>query len=353
MELLNPTPLPALAFRQFDHKGDLDCVVTLRGTFEHVQDGPAGWRDQQMPLQWQDTYEGDPQETPMLHQSDLVPGKPGTDVTFLGASFAPADKAREWDCRLEIGPVDKRLHVTGPRHWQPVIRPSRWPLRRKHAEIVGWSAGEAAPAGSVPMDWRLAAGGRGGCADTDTDADAGPDPDNPIGCGRIGPRQSRQNLPVPAPQISAGPDMTPAASPAGLGPIPPFWRPRHRHAGTYDEAWLAGRHPLLPEDFDPRFWQCAPEDQIVRPWLKGDESYRLTNLHPAHPHAAGRLPGLGFAVRVDDGAWIGLHLDGVQFDWRQEALILLTWRARFPLPQAQGVKLHLAWQWLTGAKAAA
>ncbi|QFQ88229.1 hypothetical protein F8A10_11975 [Paracoccus kondratievae] len=54
MELINPTPLPGLAFRQFDQNGDLDCVVTLRGTFEHVQDGLARWYDRQMPLQWQD-----------------------------------------------------------------------------------------------------------------------------------------------------------------------------------------------------------------------------------------------------------------------------------------------------------
>ena len=286
MELLNPTPLPGLAFRQFDHDGELDCVVTLRGTFEHVQDGPARWCDQQMPLQWQDAYEGDPHLTPMLHQGDLVPEKPGTDVTFLGASHAPDGPRRHWSCGIEVGPMRKVLQVSGPRQWLPVIRPSRWPFRREE-EIVNWALGEVEPAVSVLMDWRLAAGGRDAFADADADAD----PDNPIGCGRTGPRQTWRNRPVPAPQIFAGSDMTPAASPAGLGPVPPFWRPRHRHAGTYDEDWLSERHPLLPEDFDPRFWQCAPEDQIVQPWLKGDEGYRLTNLHPDHPQAAGRLSG--------------------------------------------------------------
>jgi len=346
MELVNPTPLPGLAFRQFDQNGELDCVVTLRGTFEHVQDGPARWRDQQMPLQWQDAYEDDPHLTPMLHQGDLVPEKPGTDVTFLGASHALDGPRRHWPCGIEVGPMRKTLQVSGPRHWQPVIRRARWPLRSDE-EIIDWSLGEAEPAESVPMDWRLAAGGRGAFVDAE------PDPDNPIGCGRIGPREAWRNRPVPAPQISAGSDMTPAASPVGLGPVPPFWRQRHRHAGTYDEAWLSDRHPLLPQDFNPQFWQCAPEDQVVQPWLKGDEGYRLTNLHPEHSQATGRLPGLGFAVRVDDGAWTPLNLDGVQFDWRQEALILLTWRARFPLPEALGVKLHLAWQWLAGAEAAA
>lgn len=124
-------------------------------------------------------------------------------------------------------------------------------------------------------------------------------------------------------------------------------------AGTYDEAWRANRHPLLPEDFDSRFWQCAPEDQIARPFLRGDEAYTLTHLHPDYPRAHGRLPGLGLAVRKDDGEWLRLNLDGVQFDWRQDALLLLTWRVRFPLPEAQGLKLNLAWHWLNDAEAAA
>ena len=343
MELVNPTPMPGLAFRQFDQNGDLDCVVTLRGTFEHVQDGTASWCEEQMPLQWQDAYEGDPHETPLLHQGDLVPEKTGTDVTYLGASHAPGGAQRNWCCGIEIGPVRKVLHVSGPRHWQPVLRPARRPFRRQD-EITGWQLDEAEPCETVAMDWRLAAGGR-------DESEAAPDPRNPIGCGS-GPPKNWQNRPVPAPRIASRPDPRPGDTPAGLGPIPPFWQQRARHAGTYDEAWRANRHPLLPEDFDPRFWQCAPEDQIARPFLRGDEAYTLTHLHPDHPLAHGRLPGLSLAVRVDEGEPMPLDLDGVQFDWRDKALILLTWRIRFPLPEAQGVKLHLTWRWLNRAEAA-
>ena len=343
MELVNPTPMPGLAFRQFDQNGDLDCVVTLRGTFEHVQDGTASWCEEQMPLQWQDAYGGDPHETPLLHQGDLVPEKTGTDVTYLGASHAPGGAQRNWCCGIEIGPVRKVLHVSGPRHWQPVLRPARRPFRRQD-EITGWQLDEAEPCETVAMDWRLAAGGR-------DESEAAPDPRNPIGCGS-GPPKNWQNRPVPAPRIASRLDPRPGDMPAGLGPIPPFWQQRARHAGTYDEAWRANRHPLLPEDFDPRFWQCAPEDQIARPFLRGDEAYTLTHLHPDHPLAHGRLPGLSLAVRVDEGEPMPLDLDGVQFDWRDKALILLTWRIRFPLPEAQGVKLHLTWRWLNRAEAA-
>ncbi|MFD1882498.1 DUF2169 family type VI secretion system accessory protein [Paracoccus pacificus] len=343
---MNPTPLPGLAFRQFDQNGDLDCVVTLRGTFEHVQDGVARWRDEQMPLQWQDAYEGDPHETPMLHQSDLVPEKPGTDVTFLGASHAPQGPSPGWTCQMDIGPIRKRLHVSGPRAWKPVVKPARWPFRR-HEAIVDWELTRPDPTESVPMDWRHASGG------PNVFEDAERDEHNPLGRGRIGPKETWQNHAVPAPQVSAEAEMTPASGPAGLGPVPPFWRQRARYAGTYDDDWKATRHPLLPKDFDPRFWQCAPKDQVVAPYLQANESYCLTNLHPEYKVASGRLPGLNLAVRVDEGGWIPLHLDGVQFDWRKDTLILLTWRARFPLPEALGVKLHLGWWWQSAEEAAA
>lgn len=346
MELINPTPLPGLAFRQFDQNGDLDCVVTLRGTFEHVQNEPAKWSDHQMPLQWQDSYEGDPQQTPMIHQGDLVPEKPGTDVTFLGASYAPEGLMQQWQCGLSLGTVDKTLNISGPRLWQPVTKEAGWPLRRRE-EISGWKLAPPEPASHVPIDWRLAAGGSNAFGLVE------PDPDNPIGCGRIGPMKEWQNRPVPAPQITAVGPVSPADPPAGLAPVPPFLRQRYRYAGTYDDAWLTSRHPLLPQDFDPLFWQCAPEDQIVQPWLRGYETYRLTNLHREIPQAQGQLPGLQFAVSVDRGEWLPLNLDGVQFDWREEALLLLTWRVRFPLPEAQGVKLNLAWQWLPEAEVAA
>jgi hypothetical protein len=47
-------------------------------------------------------------------------------------------------------------------------------------------------------------------------------------------------------------------SPAGFGPIACHWQPRVGFAGTYGDAWVANRLPLLPDDFDDRFFQSAP-----------------------------------------------------------------------------------------------
>jgi hypothetical protein len=53
-----------------------------------------------------------------------------------------------------------------------------------------------------------------------------------------------------------------------------------KFAGTYDAKWENQRQPLLPEDFDERFYLCAPEDQQAPAYLQGGESVELRNLTP-------------------------------------------------------------------------
>jgi hypothetical protein len=69
-------------------------------------------------------------------------------------------------------------------------------------------------------------------------------------------------------------------APGGFGPVARHWLPRVQFAGTYDEAWQEHRAPLLPRDFDERFFLCAPEDQQFAKPLVGREPVRLLNLTP-------------------------------------------------------------------------
>ena len=347
MRLDNPTPLAAIAFRQFDAGGGLDGVVAVKAIFDHCQNSALKLHGEQEPLQWEDAYDGDPHATPLVRQTDLTPGKAGTDVTFLGKAFAPGGTpSPAWTARLAVGPIDKSLRIFGRRQWHPVTK-ERWAgirAREPRRQLVDWTLSETEPVSEVPLDWRKALGGL-----LPTQAPTEPpavDRHNPLGCGlvslesELAPRPAHQV----APYDEAEPDWRDPNPPAGFGPIPPWWRDRQRHAGTYDDAWLETRHPLLPEDFDIRFWQSAPPDQVAVPFLKGDENYRLENLSPEFPVAAGRLPDIVLAVRLDgtdaDG-WRPLVLDGVHVDWRSDHRVCLTWRTRFPLPKADGVTLTL------------
>jgi len=68
--------------------------------------------------------------------------------------------------------------------------------------------------------------------------------------------------------------------PAGFGPIAAHWQPRAKYCGTYDDKWLRERQPLVAEDFDERFYLCAPQDQQAQGYFKGGEPVELVNLTP-------------------------------------------------------------------------
>jgi hypothetical protein len=63
------------------------------------------------------------------------------------------------------------------------------------------------------------------------------------------------------------------------------------------------RQPLLPADFDERFFQCVPQDQQAPAFLRGGEPVVLSGLTPDGPWRFA-LPKvfLGFETRFYDGS---------------------------------------------------
>lgn len=88
--------------------------------------------------------------------------------------------------------------------------------------------------------------------------------------------------------------------PVGFGPLQRSWRPRYRHAGTYDEVWQNNRAPLLPEDFDEAFWQAAPPGQEYPGAPRGGEPVRIEGMHPDGPYEF-RLP----QAILEAATWFG------------------------------------------------
>jgi hypothetical protein len=342
MSVDNRTPFPALAFRQYNLEGELAGIVVARGTFRLTNNGPLMIAEEQHPLVMSDTYEGDPHKTPQLACTDLAPFKPGTDVTFLGAAFPPGGVASSsWNCGLTVGPVSKRLRVHGPRVWRAHSRKTWRGLldRTKEDALDHWELTEGEPIEYLSLDWRLAFG------DLDANESGTPLARNPIGRDVVDQQAYLDRSEWPAPQIEdeAHPILSVGdrPAPAGLGPLSPFWKDRAERAGTYDDKWLKERHPLLPTDFDYRFWQAAHPDLVAEPWLQGDEAFELQNLLPGWETLKGRLPNIGLYVEIDQKpnsseGW--MVLDGVHFDMRPGVgRVFLTWRCNFPWPERQGL----------------
>jgi hypothetical protein len=129
---------------------------------------------------------------------------------------------------------------------------------------------------------------------------------NPVGRGFALSLENAQGLPLPNVEdprrlVTAWNHRPP---PAGFGPIAGHWQPRVASAGTYDDRWVESRKPLLPDDFDDRYFQCAPADQQTPAFLRGGEPVTLYNLTPGGGVLSFRLPRifLGFETEFYDGS---------------------------------------------------
>ncbi len=107
--------------------------------------------------------------------------------------------------------------------------------------------------------------------------------ENPVGKGFVGKRRGRElnglplpNLESPGKVISSLGENVPVNC---LAPVAPSWLPRVPHAGTYDSGWLKKRAPLLPSDFDPRFFLVGSHGlSFYNEEVRGGENLALINL---------------------------------------------------------------------------
>jgi hypothetical protein len=133
----------------------------------------------------------------------------------------------------------------------------------------------------MPINYERAFGGYDTKSDDPTEHSF--EPRNPIGTGLVteashlaGARAP--NVEYPRDRVSSWKDRP---KPAGFAALSTFWLPRRKYAGTFDQKWMDERFPLWPEDFDTRYFHCAPEDQQVAGFLRGGETVHLRNLTAA------------------------------------------------------------------------
>jgi hypothetical protein len=262
--LLNDTPFSADRGCYRDRHGREVWMGGLRASFDVTADGRLKRSEIQTPPRRTAAWTGEPGQSSLLDDSDLVP-RGGSDLLIRGHAHAPRGRSvRVLDVGFRLGSRVKTLRVHGERRW----------VRGSGSEVV---PGPAEPFEKVPLVYERAFGG--------TDPNAPPErlracAANPVGSGyRYEPAEL---LDQPAPQIEY-PGVALAAgthqiAPPGFGPIAPHWQPRVSLAGTYDEAWRASRAPLRPADYHPDFVRCAPQDQQKPSFLRGGDWLELSHL---------------------------------------------------------------------------
>jgi uncharacterized protein YjbI with pentapeptide repeats len=120
--------------------------------------------------------------------------------------------------------------------------------------------------------------------------------------------------------------------PAGFGPLYPMLPQRMQYQGTYDSDYKMKFFPGYPDDHNWKYFLCAPSNQWIKNYYKGDESFGLYNMHPERPSIEGKLPGLYarcFINRNKEGKEVfgelPLNLDTIWF-FPEKLLVILIFR---------------------------
>jgi uncharacterized protein YjbI with pentapeptide repeats len=201
---------------------------------------------------------------------DMCMPKPKGEVLVIGKCFAPEGKpVPAYEVRLQIGPVNKTLHVLGDRFW-----------KRKRGIIKTIS--DPIPFTEMDITYENAFGG--------------PDYErNPLGKGYAPIKTDTGKTIHPLPNIEDPRDLIDSPKkkpdPAGFAPIDLTWPQRFDKAGTYDEKWQRERFPGPAEDMDWTFFNAASEDQHIEGFFKGDEPFEIRGMHPEKSLIQASLPG--------------------------------------------------------------
>jgi hypothetical protein len=330
----NHTPFEFSPLFLADTEGQPLFVPLLKATYSIGEDQTLEIAQEQQPVSIGGEYWGPPATSSCKLAPEGVVLKPSTDVVLIGFAYPAQLGDTETTVGIQVGPIRKLARVIGDRFWS------------RSAGIVSMSAPE--PFEKMPLLWERSFGGWDRCAEDPREHRC--EARNPVGCG-FRTRWCDQEQSVRVPNIER-PDQRihnfdDRPAPIGFGFLGPNWQPRLALAGTYDEAWVQSRMPLLPQDFDPAFFNAAPEDQIVPGYLSGDEQVVVIGAAP-EGRLAFQLPGIGsprFDVELR-GAGIRTltpALDTVVVDAEARTVSLL-WRAELPVADVPSdvVSAHIA-----------
>jgi hypothetical protein len=264
---------------------------------------------------------GDPELTSMEWEPQIAFHKLSTDIVLHGYAYPDAPGGNYGQVGIRVGAAQRLAHVFG----------DRWITTSMGEAAIS----EAAPFERIPLIYERCFGGW-----DRRHEDPGAhrcEQRNPVGVGFYDAALPPQDgLPVPNIEdpnrhYQGYGDLPP---PAGFGFVGASWRPRADFAGTYDDNWDKTRKPLLPDDFDIRFFNAAAPALIAPGHLRGDEEVVVVGATPVG-RLAFRLPNLAppvcvVALRASKRVPVHTVLDTVVVDAERRCVSLL-WRGHLAL----------------------
>ncbi|MBI2379770.1 MAG: DUF2169 domain-containing protein [Gammaproteobacteria bacterium] len=317
-ELVNTSPYALATPVLADEAGQPVLAVVAKASFDLAPGREPVLAESQAPVELAGTWWGEPGVSSPRYEPEIAFVKSGVDLVLIGHAQSSQGPVTQLDLGFRVGPAQKIVRAHGDRLWVPTA--------------LGLSVEGPRPFERLPLCYELAFGGR--------DEAAGPtafEARNPVGRGYLAPGSAlREPLRMPnfedPNQLLGTPGEFPA--PAGFGYLAPHWQGRSQYAGTYDATWEAERQPLLPLDFDRRFFNAGSPGLVV-PELRGNEPVLVVHAGPVQ-RLAFNLPGrpppaMRVHWRRGGQAELAARLDTVIVDTDAMRLFLL-WRAHVPLP---------------------
>jgi hypothetical protein len=319
-EVENETPFTFEPLFLAEEEGRPLLVPVLKATYDIKATGLALAEDQ-LPLNLAGEPYGKPGESSYRYEPECAWPKLATDVVLVGSAVAPRPGTTEMVVGFQVGRLQKAVRVLGDRAF--------------YKSLGSVEMTKPVPFERVPLQWERAFGGWD--RSNPDQAKHSVEPRNPVGVGFRGSGTRFEeglrcpNLEDPAQALKGwGHRVTPM----GFGFISPNWEPRTKFAGTYDAVWERTRKPLLPKDFDRRFFTAASAGLAGPGFLRGDETVTASGVTRAGA-VSFRLPG-AVELRVEvqrpnqADSPVPLALDTVVVD-TDAAKVFLFWRGQLVL----------------------
>jgi len=313
MQFLNETPFAAYNTVELNQKAREVLSLTVKATFSILQNRDLVIAPVQRDIEFSDVYTGEPGSSSVHYEADVTIGKQTTDIILTGHAFPQKIGDRETFVMLSVGDIQHTVKVFGDRYWDSIFG------------ITKKSSPE--PFEKIPLVYERAFGG---VDDSHPDHKYHESEErNPVGTG-FRAKHSRlavKGLKLPnienPKQLIASPKDRP--EPVGFGFIAKNWLNRRKYAGTYDGKWMESRMPLLPLDFDPRFYSAASMGLKTKSYVKGGETILVRNAHAYGPITI-TVPIINLKVSflVDaKPVEFGMHIDTVVIDADEDELVLV------------------------------
>jgi hypothetical protein len=310
--IVNETPFAANLLFTINRDGYPVCAPIVKGTFSIVpQVVPA---EVQLPIDFVGTHYGPPHGSSIQLEADAAYHKPATDVVLLGHAYSRRDNDTQVDVQFNAGRLTKTVRVFGDRVFE------------KRLGMVTLSPPQTFD--HIPLQYERAFGGWD--SPTPDPFTSRFEPRNPVGVGfkrkHFEDGEAVPNLEDPKQLLKSYGDTPP---PAGFGFIGPDWLPRSQYAGTYDANWENERAPLLPLDFDERFFNSAASGLVSEEPFQGNEEFFISGVSrtgPIHFKLPGlRPPHVRIVLRARPDQFVKMLLDTIIVDADSPCLITI-WR---------------------------